>query len=63
MPLIQLIIEHDTESGQIQVSGPIDNELYCYGLLEKARQAVVANQVKSKSGLVAPHFAPRGGNG
>ncbi len=31
-----------TSDGQVQVSGPLDNKLLCYGLLEIARQQVQA---------------------
>jgi hypothetical protein len=35
----QLIINID-EKGQINVTGPIENKLLCYGILECARQAI-----------------------
>jgi len=39
MPLMTLAITID-EKGQIQVTGPIENKLLCYGLLEIAKDVV-----------------------
>jgi hypothetical protein len=60
MAHIVMTIVHDPETGQIELKGPIDNELYVYGLLEKARQAVKTyNDNKPKSSLVVPFARPQ----
>lgn len=43
-------------AGQIAVTGPIANEMVCYFLLEKARQAVAAHHVAAQR-LVQPASA------
>lgn len=53
---VQLVIEMD-ENRQIKVSGPIQDKIACYGLLEAAKDAIKDfhdNQVKSKIVQVAP---------
>lgn len=39
MPAIQLVIQMD-ETGSVNVSGPIQNQLLCFGLLEMAKVAI-----------------------
>lgn len=34
------------EDGRIEVTGPIDNKVLCYGMLELARQTVQAYELK-----------------
>jgi len=42
-----------TETGQVQVSGPIQNLVLCYGLLEAAKDAIRKHSASApKSGLV-----------
>lgn len=53
-----------TNNGQVQVSGPIDNRMLCYGLLEMAKDVVrefVANQ--KKPGNLSIVHQPLNGNG
>jgi hypothetical protein len=48
MPQIQLTITLD-DNGAINVNGPIDNPLVCYGLLVMAKDAIaahIANQAR-----------------
>lgn len=54
MPKIELTITHDTDTGQIELNGPLDNELYVYGLLKKAEQATHDHNRKPKSPIVMP---------
>ena len=42
------------ETGQIAISGPIENEIVCYYLLEKARQAVANHHDAATKRLVQP---------
>ncbi len=47
---IQLVISFDQATGQVSVSGPIDNKLLSYGLLEVARDTIAAH--KATNGIV-----------
>lgn len=44
-----------TEQGKVDVNGPLQDKVFCYGLLEIARQ-VVQNYQPPK--LVVPSFIP-----
>ena len=37
---VSLTIVFDPASGAVAVNGPINNPMFCYGLLEMARQAI-----------------------
>jgi hypothetical protein len=37
---VQLLIEFDQMTGAVTVNGPIQNAMFCYGVLEMARQAI-----------------------
>jgi len=52
MPAIQLMISMD-ETGSVNVNGPIQNLLLCYGLLEMAKVAIQAHAEQNKR-LVQP---------
>jgi len=44
-----------TEDGRVEVSGPIANDMLCYGMLEKAKDAIREwnkQEQKNRSGLV-----------
>lgn len=41
------------DDGTVSVTGPIDNQLACYGMLEMARDALSAH-TQNKSRLVQP---------
>ena len=48
MPIVaQLAITMD-DAGQINVNGPIENRVLCYGLLEMAKDAIKAHAEQSK---------------
>lgn len=50
---IELIIRVD-DAGQISVTGPIDNPLIAYGLLEAGRDAIRAHHEQAAKRLVRP---------
>ena len=37
---VRMVIELNLDTGGVSVSGPIQDKVFCYGLLEMARQAV-----------------------
>ena len=51
---IQLIIEFDPETGNVQTNGPLDNRMLCYGMLEMAREILVkrAGDPKQRGGRI-----------
>lgn len=48
-PVIELKISMN-QQGQIQVSGPLENKIACYGLLEAAKETIAAFHAKKASG-------------
>ena len=53
-PKITLAIIFDPTTGALQVTGPIDNQLLCFGLLELAKENLkihAANQAKRIVGV------------
>jgi len=48
------------DAGQVSVTGPIDNKLVCYGLLEVAKECIRDHHEKAKTLVqpiaVIPHF-------
>lgn len=50
----QLVIQYDTETGQLKVEGPIQDRLLSLGLLELAKVAVGQPQNASPIAKVAP---------
>lgn len=53
MPNVELKIMMD-ETGNVGVSGPIENLILCYGLLEIARQSIQKNHETAANRLVQP---------
>lgn len=47
---IALTITLDQTTGQVNVNGPIDNGLLCYGLLEAAKDAIRQYAAQKASG-------------
>ena len=37
---VKLVISFDPATGQVNVNGPINDKLFCFGLLELAKEAV-----------------------
>jgi hypothetical protein len=37
---IQLVLTFDPATGSVEASGPVNNKLLCYGILEMARDAI-----------------------
>ena len=56
MPTIELKIAIDA-AGQLAISGPIENEMLCYYLLEKGRQVVAEHHATKAARLVQPATA------
>jgi hypothetical protein len=55
MPQLQLIITVDSATGNTSVSGPIDNQLLCYGMLQVARDAILERKQKqAESRIIQP---------
>ena len=52
MPQVQLIITMD-DASSVNVNGPIQNQLLCYGLLEMAKIAIT-DHVKQNQRIVQP---------
>ena len=50
---VQLIITFSPETGAIQVTGPVQDTLYCLGLLEAAKDAI-KNISKGQTLIVPP---------
>ena len=46
------------ENGQINVSGPIDNKVLAYGLLECAKDAIFQAQQQSQNRIQPAAFMP-----
>lgn len=44
---VQLVIVLDPETGQLQVSGPLQNKLVCLGMLEMAKVQVMNYEHKA----------------
>lgn len=62
-PSIRLVVEM-LPDGRVTVSGPIDNKLLCYGLLESAKDAIrdyiVANAKLVQPVALVPRLGPNG---
>lgn len=56
--MLKFMIELDQRTGQMQISGPIDDKMLCYAILESAKDAVrehhAERERKMKGGLVMP---------
>lgn len=47
------------DAGQVSVTGPLENRLLCYGLLEAAKEVIAAHQAQSQRRVQpATHFGP-----
>jgi hypothetical protein len=49
------------DDGQIKVFAPFDNELLCYGLLEKGKDIVKAQAGKPVSNIIKPNLIIKNG--
>lgn len=50
-----------TESGEMKVSGPINDQMICLGILEQAKQVIINhNNTRSKSNIVIPKTQDNG---
>ena len=62
MSKVQLLIEYDTNGGQINVQGPLDNKILALGMLRFAEK-IVLDHKQAPSIVAAPASALRGVNG
>lgn len=61
--MIELKLIFDPNTGQVQVAGPIDNKLLCYGILERAKDAIRDfNPAKQGIVLAGNRFSLNGGS-
>lgn len=62
-PIIELRIQFDQSNGNVNVHGPLQNRMLCYGMLEMAREIIYKQgaQQKSKAGsIVVPQIGIKG---
>lgn len=52
MPFTLTITLHD--DGKLELHGPIDQKILCYGVLEAAKHAVQAHQPQARPRILAP---------
>ena len=51
-------------NGAVQVQGPIDNAMFCYGLLEAAKDAIRTHaQKRAESPIIQPRIVLPGNGG
>ena len=57
----KLVISFDPSTGQVNVSGPIQDRIFCFGIIELAKQAINAHaEQQAKQILVAsPLIMPK----
>jgi len=53
MAKIQVVITFDSDTGQCQLSGPINDKILVYGLLGMAKE-IISKQDAKQSSLVLP---------
>lgn len=51
------LVIHIDDRGQVSLTGPIDNKLVCYGLLEVAKEIVADHHRQQQARLVQPSTA------
>lgn len=61
---IPLTIEFDNVSGSINLSGPLQDKIFCLGLMEMAKQVIInlkeQSLVQPVPGFVMPPKGPHG---
>ena len=64
-PVVRLVIDFNPVTSSIQVSGPIDQPMVAYGMLELARAIIdrraAERDRQQKSGIVLPQIQIDGG--
>ncbi len=53
MPLFRLTVTLDTATNQVNVEGPLEQRLLCFGLLEEAKK-VISEFVPKQQPMVVP---------
>lgn len=54
MPIVATLTITMDEVGNINVNGPIDNRLLCYGLLEVAKDTVTTHCAAANNRIIQP---------
>lgn len=49
---LQLTIVMDPQTGQVSLTGPINDKLFCYGLLELAKECIRTHAEQSKNQIL-----------
>jgi len=59
---IQLLIDFDPSSGQVNLAGPLDNRMLCYALIDMAKEIMLMQALTkaSESRIVVPQVVPTG---
>ena len=55
---IKLVITLDRQTGQVNVNGPINDRLLCFGLIELAKEAINANAIQQKNEIMVARPFP-----
>jgi hypothetical protein len=55
---IKLILSFDAQTGQVNVTGPINDRLFCFGLLELAKEAINAHYVQQQKQIMVARPLP-----
>jgi len=58
-PKIRLVIDFDPQTGAVNLSGPIENKLLCYGLLELAKECIQNHAKQQKNQILVARPALR----
>ena len=53
-PIIQMVITFNSNTGSVQVVGPINNRTLSYGMLEMAKEAIYDLKEKNKPQIQIP---------
>lgn len=52
--MIQIVVQFDPQTRQVQVSGPLQDKVLCYGLLEIARDTLHEHFMRSEAAKIVP---------
>lgn len=56
---MQIVIDVN-DAGQVSVTGPLENKVVMFGLLEVAKHVVAAHEVKEAPKILRPAMVPMG---
>jgi hypothetical protein len=57
MSKIELKVVYDTETGRVEVTGPIHDKIMSYGLMEMCRE-IISKSETPRSNIVVPNVLP-----